>query len=102
MERASGPPERTASARTAAELRERREQTETRDRPPRTEEMGAVRRAPARERRPRLPTAAWVCFLVALLNGIAWGLITPLFQTSDEAGHVAYVQYVAETGKPPT
>ena len=39
---------------------------------------------------------------MALLNGIAWGLITPLFQTPDEAGHVAYVQYVAETGKPPT
>ena len=102
MERASGPPERSASARTAAELRERREPTETRDRLPRTEEMSAMRRAPARERRPRLPTAAWVCFLVALLNGIAWGLITPLFQTPDEAGHVAYVQYVAETGKPPT
>lgn len=46
--------------------------------------------------------AAWVCFTVALLNGIAWGLIVPLFQTPDEAGHVAYVQYVAETGKPPT
>jgi 4-amino-4-deoxy-L-arabinose transferase-like glycosyltransferase len=83
-------------------LRERREPTETRDRLPRTEEMSAMRRARARERRPRLPTAAWVCCLVALLNGIAWGLITPLFQTPDEAGHVAYVQYVAETGKPPT
>jgi len=43
-----------------------------------------------------------VCFTVGLLNGIAWGLITPLFQTPDEAGHVAYIQYVAETGKPPT
>jgi 4-amino-4-deoxy-L-arabinose transferase-like glycosyltransferase len=43
-----------------------------------------------------------VCFAVALLNGIAWGLIVPLFQTPDEPGHVAYVQYVAETGKPPT
>ena len=50
----------------------------------------------------RLPTAAWICFAVALLNGIAWGLITPLFQAPDEAGHVAYVQHVAETGKPPT
>jgi 4-amino-4-deoxy-L-arabinose transferase-like glycosyltransferase len=39
---------------------------------------------------------------VALLNGIAWGLITPLFQGPDEAGHVAYVQRIAETGKPPT
>jgi 4-amino-4-deoxy-L-arabinose transferase-like glycosyltransferase len=50
----------------------------------------------------RLPTAAWVCFGVALLNGIAWGLITPLFQVPDEPGHVAYVQHIAETGKPPT
>src|ERR671919_467669 len=59
-------------------------------------------RRPASRPRLRLPAAAWVCFAVALLNGIAWGLITPLFQTPDEAGHVAYVQYVAETGKPPT
>jgi 4-amino-4-deoxy-L-arabinose transferase-like glycosyltransferase len=50
----------------------------------------------------RLPTAAWVCFGVALLNAIAWGLITPLFQVPDEAGHFAYVQRIAETGKPPT
>jgi 4-amino-4-deoxy-L-arabinose transferase-like glycosyltransferase len=39
---------------------------------------------------------------VALLNGIAWGLIIPLFQTPDEPAHVAYVQYVGEAGKPPT
>jgi 4-amino-4-deoxy-L-arabinose transferase-like glycosyltransferase len=49
----------------------------------------------------RLPRAAWVCFWVALLNGVAWGLIVPLFQTPDEPGHVAYVQHVAESGKPP-
>jgi 4-amino-4-deoxy-L-arabinose transferase-like glycosyltransferase len=67
-----------------------------------TEEIARARPKPAWSRRLRLPTAAWVCFAVALLNGIAWGLITPLFQTPDEAGHVAYVQYVAETGKPPT
>ena len=48
-----------------------------------------------------MPKAAWICFAVALLNGIAWGLITPLFQVPDEAGHVAYVQRIAETGKPP-
>lgn len=49
-----------------------------------------------------MPAAAWICFAAALLNGIAWGLITPLFQGPDEAGHVAYVQRIAETGKPPT
>ena len=35
-------------------------------------------------------------------SAIAWGLITPLFQVPDEAGHFAYVQHIAETGKPPT
>jgi 4-amino-4-deoxy-L-arabinose transferase-like glycosyltransferase len=66
--------------------------------------MPALRREPRRERPwwRRLPRAAWICFAVALCNGIAWGLITPLFQTPDEAGHVAYLQHVAETGKPPT
>jgi 4-amino-4-deoxy-L-arabinose transferase-like glycosyltransferase len=68
---------------------------------PTEERRPGVPRAASKPRR-RLPTAAWVCFAVALLNGIAWGLITPLFQTPDEAGHVAYAQYVAETGKPPT
>jgi 4-amino-4-deoxy-L-arabinose transferase-like glycosyltransferase len=71
----------------------------------RTQETRARRDAPPRDSAPtrrRLPTAAWVCFGVALLNGIAWGLITPLFQVPDEAGHVAYVQRIAETGKPPT
>jgi Predicted membrane protein (DUF2142) len=43
-----------------------------------------------------------VCFGVALLNGIAWGLIIPLFHIPDEPGHVAYAQYIAESGKPPT
>ncbi|HEY6638978.1 MAG TPA: DUF2142 domain-containing protein [Solirubrobacterales bacterium] len=79
-------------------------ETGTRERQRRTEEMPELRHRPA-PRRPwwrRLPTAAWACFTVALLNGIAWGLITPLFQTPDEAGHVAYAQHVAETGKPPT
>ena len=51
---------------------------------------------------PRLPDRRLDVLPVALLNGIAWGLIVPLFQTPDEPGHVAYVQHVAETGKPPT
>jgi 4-amino-4-deoxy-L-arabinose transferase-like glycosyltransferase len=78
--------------------------TDTRDLLRRTQETGERRplQTPnAPSRRFRLPTAAWVCFGVALLNAIAWGLITPLFQVPDEAGHVAYVQRIAETGKPP-
>ena len=66
-----------------------------------TRERRSVPTPAAESWRRRLPTAAWICFAVALLNGIAWGLITPLFQVPDEAGHVAYVQRIAETGKPP-
>jgi 4-amino-4-deoxy-L-arabinose transferase-like glycosyltransferase len=67
-----------------------------------TRERSQVRAPSAPSGRFRLPTAAWVCFGIALLNAIAWGLITPLFQVPDEAGHVAYVQRIAEVGKPPT
>jgi 4-amino-4-deoxy-L-arabinose transferase-like glycosyltransferase len=102
MEHASRPPEGKAPEPPAAELRERADRRDTRELLRRTQEMRTRRRKPDGGRRSRLPTAAWVCFTVALLNGIAWGLITPLFQTPDEAGHVAYTQYVAETGKPPT
>jgi hypothetical protein len=89
-------------ARTPAPLREPREAPQTQELVRPAEEILRARLKWASRTRLRLPTAAWVCFSVALLNGIAWGLITPLFQTPDEAGHVAYVQYVAETGKPPT
>ena len=67
------------------------------------------------ERRPRLPgrlarwrriagvpVAAWACALVALLNGAAWSLIVPVLAGGDERNHVAYVQYLAETGSPPS
>jgi len=91
-----------AQARARADLRERPVLADTKELLRRTEEMRAQRRRPARRRRARLPTAAWVCFGVALLNGIAWGLIIPLFHVPDEPGHVAYAQYIAESGKPPT
>lgn len=50
----------------------------------------------------RVPNAGWICSLVALLCGVAWSLIVPPFQFADEPRHVAYVQYLAEAGKPPT
>jgi hypothetical protein len=50
----------------------------------------------------RIPTAAWVCALAALLNGLTWSLIVPLFQVPDEPAHVAYAQYLAESHKPPS
>jgi hypothetical protein len=50
----------------------------------------------------RLPTAAWLCALVACLNAVAWSLITPPFQVPDEPEHVAYVKQLAETGSLPS
>lgn len=49
----------------------------------------------------RVPRAAWLCTAVAVLNGFAWSLITPPFHVPDEISHVAYVQYLAETGDAP-
>lgn len=49
----------------------------------------------------RIPVAAWWCAAVAFANVLAWTLITPPFEVPDETSHVAYVQYLAEHGKPP-
>ncbi len=49
----------------------------------------------------RLPRAAWVCILIAVLNATAWSIITPPFQGRDEVDHFAYVAHLAETGKQP-
>jgi 4-amino-4-deoxy-L-arabinose transferase-like glycosyltransferase len=42
----------------------------------------------------------WIA-LVALLNALAWGILVPPFHVPDENAHVAYVQYLAETGRLP-
>jgi 4-amino-4-deoxy-L-arabinose transferase-like glycosyltransferase len=49
----------------------------------------------------RIPSAAWVCALVAVLNCVAWSLITPVFQVPDEPDHYAYVEQLATAGRPP-
>ncbi len=41
-------------------------------------------------------------YVVAVLNGAAWSLITPAFQAPDEVDHFAYVQSLAERGEKPT
>jgi len=56
---------------------------------------------PGRRVLARVPRAAWACAAVALLNGLAWSLITPPFQVPDENAHYAYVQQLAERGKLP-
>jgi 4-amino-4-deoxy-L-arabinose transferase-like glycosyltransferase len=50
----------------------------------------------------RVPVAAWMCALVALLNGAAWSIITPPFQGRDEPAHFAYVQLFAQSGTLPS
>jgi hypothetical protein len=50
----------------------------------------------------RVPTAAWVCALVACLNAASWSLLSPPFQTPDEPSHFAYVQQLVEAGRLPT
>jgi 4-amino-4-deoxy-L-arabinose transferase-like glycosyltransferase len=48
------------------------------------------------------PTGAYVCALAGLLVALTWSLIVPPFQVPDEQAHVAYAQYIAETGAPPS
>ncbi len=72
---------------------------------PATEEHSRARqhaRGLVRARLGQIPKAAWICSLVALLTAAAWSLIIPLFQVPDEPAHVAYAQYFAETGNPPS
>jgi hypothetical protein len=48
-----------------------------------------------------VPIAAYAVTIAAFCGGIAWTFLTPPFQVPDETSHVAYVQYLAETGKLP-
>ena len=50
----------------------------------------------------QVPAGAWVCALAAFLTGLTWSLIVPLFQVPDEPAHIAYAQYLAESGKAPS
>jgi hypothetical protein len=51
--------------------------------------------------RRRLPPLAGTVTAVAVVNAVAWSLITPAFQVPDEQTHVAYAQQIAEAGRPP-
>lgn len=60
----------------------------------------ALRQHASRQLR-RVPRAAWACALVAMLNGAAWAALVPPFHVPDENSHLAYVQYLSETGHLP-
>jgi Predicted membrane protein (DUF2142) len=49
-----------------------------------------------------MPRLGLAIATVAVLNAAAWSLITPAFQVPDEVAHVAYVQALGETGRPPS
>jgi 4-amino-4-deoxy-L-arabinose transferase-like glycosyltransferase len=49
----------------------------------------------------RADRALLACALAALLNLLAWSLLTPPFHVPDETAHFAYAQVLAETGSPP-
>lgn len=49
----------------------------------------------------RIPRAGRVCFVIAFVNAAIWGIVVPPFQVPDEIAHFAYVQYLAQEGKPP-
>jgi 4-amino-4-deoxy-L-arabinose transferase-like glycosyltransferase len=49
----------------------------------------------------RIPRAGRVCFVIAFVNVAVWSVIVPPFQVPDETSHFGYVQYFAETGRPP-
>ncbi len=57
--------------------------------------------AGARAALKRLPRAAWICVLIAALNGAAWSVIVPPFQGHDEVDHFAYVDHLAQSGTLP-
>lgn len=57
---------------------------------------GRPEAAPRRWRR-----ACAACVLVAFVNSLVWGLVTPPFQVPDEYKHVAYALRMEQTGQPP-
>jgi 4-amino-4-deoxy-L-arabinose transferase-like glycosyltransferase len=46
--------------------------------------------------------AGWACAGLAVACALGWALIVPPFHVPDETDHVAYVQYLAETGGIPS
>jgi Predicted membrane protein (DUF2142) len=48
-----------------------------------------------------VPTTAWVCALIAILNSVCWSILIPPLQGPDEQAHFAYVQQLAENGHMP-
>jgi hypothetical protein len=65
-------------------------------RPPRPSRPPSERSLKLRRLLERVPRAAWLCALVAILNAVCWSILTPPFQVPDEPSHFAYTQQLAE------
>jgi Predicted membrane protein (DUF2142) len=94
--RSAGTREFTRRARAAEKRTERRQATRAQPRERRMPSFdpGAVLR--------RVPRAAWVCAIVAILNAACWSILTPPFEAPDEPDHFAYVKQVTEAGRLPS
>jgi hypothetical protein len=49
----------------------------------------------------RVRAIAWTVVAIGALNAASWSIVTPTFQVPDEQTHIAYVQQVGESGRPP-
>jgi hypothetical protein len=67
----------------------------------RTAPAGASVLPRARAAARAVPRAAWLCALVAVINGIVWSLLVPPLQAFDEPVHIYFSQFLAETGQTP-
>jgi hypothetical protein len=63
-------------------------------------QRGPIRRARGALR--LLPGPAWACACVACLSAVAWSILMPPLEATDEPSHFSYVQVLAETGSLPT
>jgi 4-amino-4-deoxy-L-arabinose transferase-like glycosyltransferase len=49
-----------------------------------------------------VPAGGWACALAGVLCAAVWAVLVPPFHVPDEPAHVAYVNYLARTGRLPT
>jgi 4-amino-4-deoxy-L-arabinose transferase-like glycosyltransferase len=49
-----------------------------------------------------VPTTAWVCALIAVLNAVSWSILIPPLQGPDEQAHFAYTQLLVQAGRLPS
>jgi 4-amino-4-deoxy-L-arabinose transferase-like glycosyltransferase len=50
----------------------------------------------------KVPAAAWACAGAGVCAALAWSLLVPPFHVPDEPAHVAYINYLARSGRLPT